>query len=404
MLSQHAGHTSGLDSAQVDDLYARAHAHAPAAVVDPAVWDAWCSRHSLAALEGDAPDTDSALEISAGFQALRHSPPTDPRAQHACVDFDALQQRATTALRRQTASIAAMRGVDPDEAAERIAAFRRQYAEEFAALHDTSLRPDPPTQWVQGFSRKDMTSAGAPRDPATLYAVYRAQADPEAFVSAPRRYAVVDLETAGPPGKEGFAPENGSIIEVGVVTYDERGTEVDRYSSMVAPLPGAEDTYRTGAVSVHGITWDDVADAPEWREVAPRLAERLRGAVLVAQNDQFERSWLGHHLTRAGVPFDRHAPGVDTMRLAQQHLGLSNHRLQTICAALDVEYTRGHRALHDAEAAGRAFFAMRRRIHDEWSASPVHHDLDHPPTLDVDELAPYERFPRRRGEEDAWTR
>lgn len=355
----------GLDAAQAAAVYSKSwdRVRDDHTRVTETQWQAWCVEQA-----STAQDEADRQEFLRWGQSL----PEDPRQARACLDLADADGRARRALARQTDAVAGLRGVPADDARQRIDAYRDQYLTSLAGLPDES-RPVPPAEWVEGFTRKDRMASSVPRDPATQYAFYRSQADPDAFPeTSGRTWASVDLETAGPPGKEGMEPAHGCIIEVGIVTYSDDGQERDRYSTLVRPAPEAESTYRTGAVAVHGIAWEQVADAPTWGEVAPQVQDHLGGSSLLAQNDRFERGWLGEHMRRAGADFNPSVPGVDTLRVAQQHFSsLPNHRLATICEHVGVPYTNGHRADHDAEVAGRAFFAMRRRIHDTWRDSPL---------------------------------
>ena len=64
-------------------------------------------------------------------------------------------------------------------------------------------------------------------------------------------YAVVDLETTG------LEPQDEAIIEVGVVLLDPHGREQLRWDSLVNPHR------HPGPTRIHGITPDDLIDAPE---------------------------------------------------------------------------------------------------------------------------------------------
>lgn len=311
---------------------------------------AWADRYRLL-----APAPPPARQAAA-FQAM-------PRAGH----------RAVEQLHAETYAAASLAGVAPGVAASRVAALRAQYATELAHL-PAHLRPDPPADWVHGFTHTDGSAARAPHDPATLYALYRVQADVSVFTDDERlhpTYASVDLETAAPVGPSGFKPKNGSIIEVAVLVYDDAGREQSRYEQLVRPCPDALAAYGTGMVEVHGITVDDLTGCPSWEQVAASTRQALTGHHLLAQNASFERKWLGHHLAAAGQPWDHDGVGSDTLRIAQQHYsGLENHRLPTICEAVGVAYTDGHRAAHDAEVTAAAFFRMREQIRARCAADP----------------------------------
>lgn len=304
----------------------------------------------------------------------------DARTFAALKDMDLRVTKAQSALRRQINSAAAFRAVAVDDVEERFHAYRQQYLTEFRGL-SAAERPDPPHEWVTGFTKKDMMAVSSPTDRATLYAIYRCQADPDAFEPDPTvRYASIDLETAGPAGRDGFNPENGAIIEVGIVEYDAFENETGRYSQLIAVPSDIAARCGTGAVEVHGITLDDLRRRPTWAAVAPVISERLNGRVMLAQNARFERGWLAHHMNTQQQDFDRWGPTVDTLCVARQHFSaLDNHRLGTICERVGVAYTAGHRAEHDADVAGQAFFRMKRHITDTYLSSPARAHAPQPP-------------------------
>lgn len=372
-------HTRDLDGPQTDAVFRKALKRARPAVADPteAEWNAYLDAR-IYRLALDEIDNPTYERLARRLHAAKTDVP-DARTYAALQDIEMRAEKAVKAINRQVETAAAFRGADLDEVRERFAAYRAQYRKDLRTL-PAAERPDPPQEWVEGFTTRDMMSVSAPADRATLYAIYRCQADPHAFASTTgKRFASIDLETAGPEGKAGFAPENGSIIEVGIMEYDEHGNEIAVYEQLIAPHPEVAARCGTGAVEVHGITMSDVAGAPEWGKVAAQVADRLHGRTLMAQNARFENGWLGHHLTAAGHDFDRHGPTVDTMCIAKQHLPLDNHRLATICAAVGVDYTDGHRALHDARVAGQAFFAIRRAIHATYLSSPARANTPQPP-------------------------
>lgn len=370
-----------LDSEQGDAVFRKAHRQARPRKNAPtaAEWEAFLDDKIERLALDMSVDPNDFDRLARQLHAAKAEVP-DARTYAALGDLDVRADKAVRAIRRQINGAAAFRGADPDAVAERFRAYRTQYRLQLRRLPKAD-RPAPPEEWIHGFTTKDMMAVSAPSDPATLYAIYRCQADPDAFPNtSAHAYASIDLETAGPDGKAGFNPENGSIIEVGVVEYDAAGNETGRYSQLIAPHPDVAEQCGTGAVAIHGITMDDVADAPAWAEVAPTVAERLNGRVLLAQNARFEQDWLNHHMGAQGQDFDRWGPTVDTMCIAKQHLpGLANHRLSTICAAVGVEYTDGHRALHDADVAGQAFFSLRRKVTETYRADPVRAAAPQPP-------------------------
>jgi len=275
-------------------------------------------------------------------------------------------------LDSELVKVAAIQGVTPRIAASFYDAYREQYEMIYSTLPETE-RPDPPEKWIRGELNfcgyaKDFNSRFAPHDSASVYAMYRLRADSEAipdYLKKSRVLASIDLETAGPHGGAGFQPQNGRIIEVGIVNYSRSGKELSRYSQLVRPEQKFLDQHGTGSEEVHNISVEDLKGQPSWEQVRPIALGMLENKLLLAQNASFERGWLKHHggdETISSLPF------VDTLDLSRKHLDLPNHKLETICGEMKVDYKDGHRALHDAEVTAQAYFNLQRHIKKAWRA------------------------------------
>lgn len=283
--------------------------------------------------------------------------------------------RAREALKTQIDAAAALQDVDASTAAAFYEGYREQYNKKFAHL-PPSERPDPPAAWVRGdFGQsgytKDFDSSFAPRDDASLYAIYRLRSDPNAIPEKFKTYkdiASIDLETSGPEGKAGLDPKNGRIIEVGIINYDGKtGKETSRYSQLIKPEHLFLEKHGTGAEDVHKISVADLADSPAWETVKDDVYKELDGKILLAQNSKFEKGWLSHH--GDGMLINS-LPIVDTLDIARKHLNLPNNKLNTICNEVGVAYTDGHRATHDALVTGSAYFRLRKYINRQWRKKP----------------------------------
>lgn len=220
--------------------------------------------------------------------------------------------------------------------------------------------------WVgTGFDRmKGFKFFYVPANDAILYALYRLRTDQHIFAFDLRNIVSVDIETAGPSGKEGFIPSKGRIIEVGIVEYTPYGTEVSRKEWLIRPEEDFLQKYGTGAVEIHNITVEDLEGKPAFAEVAAEILDALRGRKLLAQNANFERSWFHTHLDGFTA---LNMPTVDTLEFAEKFLPATlNNKLETICNEVGVAYTNGHRALHDALVTGKAYFAILNLIMRSW--------------------------------------
>jgi DNA polymerase III epsilon subunit-like protein len=170
-------------------------------------------------------------------------------------------------------------------------------------------------------------------------------------------FAVIDVETTG------FSPFQERIIEVGVVTLGSDGEETGSFSTLVDPGRDPGPTF------IHGITPGMLAGAPSFAAILPFLAGRLSGKVVVGHNvDAFDLAFLRAECDRAGAPVD--FPGavasVDTLRVAQNHLGLHGRaRLVDCCATFGLSWDDHHSALGDARVTAALFRSMRAHLGDE---------------------------------------
>lgn len=153
-------------------------------------------------------------------------------------------------------------------------------------------------------------------------------------------YAVIDCETTG------FASRRGDrIVEAAVVRVDAAGAVLGEWVTLIDP--GRD----VGPSHIHGVTDDDVADAPTFAQVAGELARRLAGAVVVAHNAGFDRGFMRAEFARLGCS-QPEAPWLCTMRLARAlRLPVRDFKLETCCDHFGIDCGAAHTALDDARSA-----------------------------------------------------
>jgi len=273
-------------------------------------------------------------------------------------DFAAMQaldsrcRRVKYAQWDQVSQIAAWARTSPQEVSDAVEGYRREWKS--TPERD---RPVVPETYARGWR---ITSPSMPKDDATIYAFWMAETQHE--YSERRRfpqYVAVDVETTG------ISAKTSDIIEIGCVAYDEDGVERDRWSTLIRPRVNEEGVLDTGPVDVHGITPEDVADAPGIEESLAEFERRTQGACLIGHNLAFDLRHLRYAMDQdrqaRGLPAGNYPwiAGVDTFwRTARTVDGLPNRKLATVAEHYGVEYTDGHRAEHDAKVAGDVFFRM----------------------------------------------
>ena len=101
--------------------------------------------------------------------------------------------------------------------------------------------------------------------------------------------------------------------------------------------------------NVHGLTEDDVADAPYFDEVWQELTPFLEDTdFLVAHNARFDKSVLYKSCDRYNVPQPNHN-FTCSIKAAKHFCKLPSYSLDKICAYLGIELNH-HEALSDAAA------------------------------------------------------
>lgn len=319
--------------------------------------------------EGNVPE-----HLQEAVNNLKNMDPPDAVNTQAYNNLPQAFDKAKQQLIGEIKNAAALQNVDAKICAEYYEAYREQYKTMYAGLPEDE-RPDPPSSWVRGeFNQsgyaKDPTSSYAPHDRASMYAMFRLRTDDKAipdYVKQSRGIASIDIETAGPAGKDGFNPVMGRIIEVGIQTYTPSGKKVDEINQLVRPEQNFLDKHGTGSVDVHGIKVQDLDGKPSWDKVSGSVLSTMSGKILLAQNASFEKKWLKHYLP----DYDHNVSVIDTLEVSRKHYDLPNHQLATICGANGVEYTDGHRALHDAEVTAKTFFSQRKNIQKMWKQKPA---------------------------------
>jgi DNA polymerase-3 subunit epsilon len=168
--------------------------------------------------------------------------------------------------------------------------------------------------------------------------------------------ALVDVETTGRDASVDRVVEIGVVVGMG-------GQIVRRHNWLVNPgMPIPEE-----AKAVHGISDDDVKDAPSFKAMAAELVEALEGTLLGAYNAAFDKAFVTNELARAGlanaserVPaLARDVEWFDPLVWAREiHNEEKSRALGEVAARLGIKLENAHRASDDAEAALRVLYML----------------------------------------------
>lgn len=169
------------------------------------------------------------------------------------------------------------------------------------------------------------------------------------------RQIVLDTETTGLDPKSGHR-----IIEIGCVELEDRKLTGRHYHQYINPEREIDD----GAIEVHGITNESVADKPRFGQIADEFMAFCEGAELVIHNAPFDVGFIDAELQRLKnsrwQSVRAHCGVLDTLLLARQkHPGQKNN-LDALCKRYLVDNSQRdlHGALLDAEILADVYLAM----------------------------------------------
>lgn len=168
------------------------------------------------------------------------------------------------------------------------------------------------------------------------------------------RQVVLDTETTG------LEPSAGHrIIEIGCVELVNRKLTGRHYHQYINPLREIDQ----GALEVHGISNDFLADKPLFAQIANDFIEFVNGAQLVIHNAPFDIGFLDHELAKLGPQYGRVADRcavLDTLALARnKHPGQKNN-LDALCKRYGIDNSQRdlHGALLDSEILADVYLMM----------------------------------------------
>lgn len=168
------------------------------------------------------------------------------------------------------------------------------------------------------------------------------------------RQIVLDTETTGLEPAQGHR-----IIELGCVELVNRKHTGRHLHLYLNP----EREVDAGALEVHGITNEFLADKPLFAAVVDSFIDFVRGAELIIHNASFDIGFLNHELARLDrgyATMTEYCSVLDTLALARKkHPGQKNN-LDALCKRYEVDNSQRelHGALKDAEILADVYLMM----------------------------------------------
>ena len=169
------------------------------------------------------------------------------------------------------------------------------------------------------------------------------------------RKVILDTETTGLDFRTG-----DRVVEIGCVELMGRQLTGQRFHAYINP----ERVIDPGAIAIHGLTNEFLADKPKFAEIAADFMEFVRGAELVIHNAAFDVGFLDNEL---GLLQHENigqlcSDVTDTLRMAREMRPGKKNNLNALCSEFGVDNSgrQLHGALLDAELLAEVYLAMTR--------------------------------------------
>lgn len=176
------------------------------------------------------------------------------------------------------------------------------------------------------------------------------------------RIAAFDTETTG------IDVKNDRIVEIGIVIF-EGGKPIKKYCKLINP---GKKKMKPQATKACGITDDDLKGKKPFVDRAKKIKSLLGKEVdlILAFNDQFDRSLLIEEFKRAGISYEDTKPCIDLMIWSRDLWPTSSNKLDDVIQRLRIPINRKdlkelkinrvrHRADYDAYVTAVALYAMQ---------------------------------------------
>jgi DNA polymerase-3 subunit epsilon len=151
------------------------------------------------------------------------------------------------------------------------------------------------------------------------------------------REIALDTETTG------ISPRDGHrIIEIGALELMHHLPTGRKLHLYINPEREIDD----GAVAVHGITSDFLADKPVFADIVDEFLAFVGDDPMVIHNASFDMGFINAELKRLDRPVLPMAQSIDTVMMAREKFPGAQANLDALCRRFEID--NSHRDLHGA--------------------------------------------------------
>jgi DNA polymerase-3 subunit epsilon len=169
------------------------------------------------------------------------------------------------------------------------------------------------------------------------------------------RKVILDTETTGLDYRTG-----DRLVEIGCVEMLGRQLTGVRFHKYINP----EREVPAGAIAVHGLTDEFLADKPKFREVVEEFMDFVRDAEIIIHNAAFDVGFLNNELGLLKKDSIEQLSRcvTDTLRMAREIRPGKKNNLNALCSEFGIDNASRtlHGALLDAELLAEVYLAMTR--------------------------------------------
>ena len=168
------------------------------------------------------------------------------------------------------------------------------------------------------------------------------------------RQVVLDTETTGLEVERGHR-----ILEIGAVEIIDRTATGNHFHEYINPQRAID----SGALEVHGLTEEFLADKPVFQEISEKFLDFVGGAELVIHNAPFDIGFLNNELKMASTKYPKIedlCDVEDSLAIARDKYPGQRNSLDALAQRFDVKgYDRTfHGALLDANILSDVFVQL----------------------------------------------
>ena len=155
-------------------------------------------------------------------------------------------------------------------------------------------------------------------------------------------FVAIDFETA----------MNHHICSVGIVTVVD-GEITDEFHALIQP---PENEYNYHTIQVHGITPFMTQNSPSFFAIYPEIKKRLKGNIVVAHNESFDRGVIQKTMRDYGLDYDelKLTPKWECTMKIYRAKGYKPAKLNSCCEVHGIPL-KHHDALSDARACAKLY-------------------------------------------------